>query len=126
VEAESELRDLIIKESFDCVLVHDPKDAHQEHRIIYEIACSAIRRVDLSFIRYRSVSTTHEFFGNYRVGIDSFFDRKIEALQLHKSQQSKKYMSKSSIENFHTHYNLSENSQRFYETYYIQSLIDLD
>ena len=126
VQTEAEIRDLILSNSFDCILVHDPRDTHQEHRIIYEITLSAIRRLNLSFIRYRSVSTTQEFIGNYRVGIDKFFNQKIETLQFHASQQSKSYMSKNSIENFHTFYDLSVNSERFFETFAIQELVDLD
>ena len=126
VQTEAEIRDLILSNSFDCVLVHDPRDAHQEHRIIYEITLSAIRRLNLSFIRYRSVSTTQEFISNYRVGIDKFFNQKIETLQFHASQQSKSYMSENSIENFHTFYDLGDNSERFFETFAIQALVDLD
>jgi LmbE family N-acetylglucosaminyl deacetylase len=126
VQTEAEIRDLISSNSFDCVLVHDPRDSHQEHRIIYEITFSAIRRLNLSFIRYRSVSTTQEFIGNYRVGIDKFFKQKIETLQFHSSQQSKSYMSVNSIENFHTFYDLSDNSEKFFETFAIQALVDLD
>lgn len=126
VQTEAEIRDLILSNSFDCILVHDPRDTHQEHRIIYEITLSAIRRLNMSFIRYRSVSTTQEFISNYRVGIDKFFNQKIETLQFHASQQSKSYMSKNSIENFHTFYDLSVNSERFFETFAIQELVDLD
>lgn len=126
VQTEAEIRELVLSNGFDCVLVHDPRDTHQEHRIVYEITLSAIRRLNLSFIRYRSVSTTQEFISNYRVGIDKFFNQKIETLHFHSSQQSKSYMSKNSIENFHTFYDLSANSERFFETFAIHALVDLD
>ncbi len=126
IQTEAEIRDLVLSNGFDCVLVHDPRDTHQEHRITYEITLSAIRRLNISFIRYRSVSTTQEFIGNYRVGIDKFFNKKIEALQSHVSQQSKSYMSAKSIENFHTFYDLGDNSDRFFETFAIQALVDMD
>lgn len=126
VQTEAEIRDLVLSSSFDCVLVHDPRDAHQEHRITYEITLSAIRRLNLSFIKYRSVSTTQEFASNYKIGIDKFFNQKIKTLQFHASQQSKSYMSKNSIENFHTFYDLSANSEKFFETFAIQALVDLD
>ena len=124
METEAEIRDLVLKQNFDCVLVHDPRDTHQEHRIIYDITLSAIRRVNLSFILYRSVSTTNDFMCNYRVGIDKFFDRKLKTLQLHKSQQNKSYMTRGLIERFHTYYHLDLDSESFYETFNISSLID--
>lgn len=126
VQTEAEIRELVLSKSFDCVLVHDPRDAHQEHRVIYEITLSAIRRLNLSFIRYRSVSTTQDFISNYRVGIDKFFNQKVKSLKFHVSQQDKSYMSKNAIENFHTFYDLGDNSERFFETFAIQSLVDLD
>jgi LmbE family N-acetylglucosaminyl deacetylase len=124
VITETEIRNLILGHNFDCVLVHDPRDTHQEHRIIYDITLSAIRRVSLSFILYRSVSTTNDFMYNYSVGIDKFFDRKLKTLQLHKSQQNKLYMARGLIERFHTYYHLDLNSESFYETFNISSLID--
>lgn len=123
-EIEAEIRDLIRKFNIDCVLVHSPLDTHQDHRIVYDIALSAIRRTGLSLILYKSVSTTREFVPNLQVGVDIYMDLKIKTLFLHKSQQNKIYMQKSMIESFHTHYNIFEGSQKFYEVYTINSMLD--
>jgi len=85
---------------------------------------SAIRRMDLSLILYRSVSTTREFVPNLQVGIDAFMDRKMETLLLHTSQQTKVYMQKQVIYNFHTYYNIFDSSEKFYEMYMINSILD--
>ena len=124
METEAEIRDLVLKQNFDCVLVHDPRDSHQEHRVTYDITLSAIRRLNLGFILYRSVSTTNDFICNYRVGVDSFFEQKLNTLKLHKSQQDKSYMTQDLIESFHTYYHLDLNSETFYETFNISSLVD--
>lgn len=123
VKTETEIRDLVIKQNFDCVLVHDPNDSHQEHRITYDITLSAIRRMNLGFILYRSVSTTNGFKCNYRVGVDDFFEQKLTTLKLHKSQQDKSYMTQDLIESFHTYYHLELDSDTFYETFNISSLV---
>ena len=124
VKTETEIRDLVLKQKFDCVLVHDPRDSHQEHRVTYDITLSAIRRMNLGFVLYRSVSTTNDFKGNYRVGVDGFFEQKLKTLKLHKSQQDKSYMTQDLIESFHTYYHLDLDSDNFYETFNISSLVD--
>jgi LmbE family N-acetylglucosaminyl deacetylase len=124
VKTETEIRDLVLKQNFDCVLVHDPRDSHQEHRVTYDITLSAIRRMNLGFILYRSVSTTNDFKCNYRVGVDGFFEQKLKTLKLHKSQQDKSYMTRDLIESFHTYYHLDLDSDTFYETFNISSLVD--
>ena len=124
VKTETEIRNLITEKNYDCVLVHDPHDTHQEHRLTYEITLSAIRRVNLCFMLYRSVSSTNGFVYNYRVGIDNYFDQKIRTLNMHKSQQDKSYMSATLIKSFHTYYSLDLDSDNFYETYNISTLID--
>ena len=124
VKTETEIRDLVLKQNFDCVLVHDPRDSHQEHRVTYDITLSAIRRMNLGFVLYRSVSTTNDFKCNYRVGVDGFFEQKLKTLKLHKSQQDKSYMTQDLIESFHTYYHLDLDSDTFYETFNISSLVD--
>ena len=123
-EIEAEIRNLVLKFDIDCVVVHSPFDTHQDHRLIHDIAVSAIRRIGLSLILYRSVSTTREFIPNLQVGVDAFMDRKMETLILHKSQQTKIYMQKNMIDSFHTYYNIFDNPERFYEMYTINSLVD--
>ena len=123
-EIEAEIRNLVLKFDIDCVLVHSPFDTHQDHRIVHDITLSAIRRIGLSLILYRSVSTTREFVTNLQVGIDAFIDLKMKTLSLHKSQQTKVYMQKHMVESFHTYYNIFDGSERFYEMYMINSIVN--
>jgi LmbE family N-acetylglucosaminyl deacetylase len=125
VKTELEIRKLITEKDYDCLLVHDPRDSHQEHRIMFDVALSAIRRVDISFIKYRSVSTNHDFTANYRVGIDKFFNNKIASLGFHESQIAKKYMSLELIKKFHTFYDLCDSADNYYELFSIQSITDV-
>lgn len=123
-EIEAEIRNLVLKFDIGCVVVHSPFDTHQDHRLIHDITLSAIRRIGLSLILYRSVSTTREFLPNLQVGVDEFMDRKMETLMLHKSQRTKTYMQKHMIESFHMYYNNFDKPERFYEMYAINSIVD--
>lgn len=123
-KTESEIRQLLLKNDFDCVMVHDPNDSHQEHRLIYEITSSAVRRLNLSFFRYRSVSSNYNYRSNLYVGVDIFLKKKIETLKLHFSQKDKPYMQQKSIEDFHTFYNVGFNKEKFYESFFIETLFD--
>ena len=123
-KTESEIRQLLLKNNFDCVVVHDPNDSHQEHRLIYEITSSAARRLSLSFIRYRSVSSNYNYRSNLYLGVDRFMKKKNETLELHVSQKDKPYMQKKSIEDFHTFYNVGDNKEKFYESFFIETLFN--
>jgi LmbE family N-acetylglucosaminyl deacetylase len=123
-EIESEIRNLVLKFDIDCVLVHSSYDTHQDHRNVHDITLSSIRRTGVSLIEYRSVSTTREFIPNLQIGIDDFMDLKVKTLGIHKSQQTKVYMQRHMIENFHISYNLFDNANRFYEAYSIISIVD--
>lgn len=123
-EIEAEIRNLVLQFDIDCVLVHSLHDTHQDHRIVHDITLSSIRRIGLSLIEYRSVSTTREFVSNLQVGIDKFIDLKLKALALHKSQRNKVYMQKHMVENFHTHYNIFDGAEKYYELYKINTIVD--
>lgn len=123
LEIESEIRGVLNSERFDCVLVHDPNDTHQEHRLIYEITLSACRRFDLSRIRYRSVSSTNFFQSNLNVDVSYYIDFKFQSLAFHRSQSDKPYMSKKAIELFHTLYKAGPISEELYESFYVEMLL---
>jgi LmbE family N-acetylglucosaminyl deacetylase len=123
-EIEKEIRIILNSEKVDCVLVHDPNDSHQEHRMLYDIVISAIRRLDLSVIRYKSVSSTNLFHSNLIVNVSDFMEFKFNALAFHESQKSKTYMSKNSIESFHRLYWPGKTTVEFYESFYIESILN--
>jgi len=123
LEIENEIRKILVSDKFNCILVHDPNDTHQDHRLTYEIVLSAIRRLDISIIRYRSVSSTNLFLNNLVIDIGEFMDQKIKSLAFHASQKDKPYMSKKSIEEFHTLYRPGSKVEKFFETFYIESIL---
>ena len=122
INLEKQIRDLISENGFDCILVHDPHDSHQEHRITYDITKSALRRLGVSLIRYKSVSSTNFFTSNMLVDISEYFEVKQTTLKLHESQAHKPYMSSKSVELFHSIYQPGSDTSVFYESFFIESL----
>lgn len=68
----------------DIVYVHSPDDSHQDHRAATAATLSAAR-FGCSILHYRSPSTLH-FHPTVFVEISEFLDRKLEALDHHRSQ----------------------------------------
>lgn len=120
---EKEIRLVLKSEKTDCILIHDPNDSHQEHRMIYDISISAARRLNLSIIRYRSVSSTGFFHSNLNIDISNFMDIKFKTLSFHESQKDKTYMSKEAIKSFHNLYLPGSSEENFYESFYIESIL---
>lgn len=119
---EKEVRDLILTKQFDCVLVHDPNDTHQEHRLMYEITTSALRRTVCAVLRYRSVSSTSNFLANLFLDISDYLPEKIDALNKHKSQKNKSYMQPSTLEAFHTYYHPGDAPTLYFEQFFIEKM----
>lgn len=119
---EREIRQLLIDERFDCVLVHDPRDTHQEHRLLYDVTISAIRRINLAVLRYRSVSSTSDFQANLFVDVSSYYLTKTIALTKHASQAKKSYMQASTIDAFHTYYHPGESPTKYFEQYFVEKM----
>lgn len=120
---ETHLRDILLELKVDCLLVHDPRDTHQEHRFIYDVAKSALRRLDCTVIRYKSVSSDIRFTANLYVDITSSFSEKINAISMHRSQAHKTYMQPHAIAAFHTLYDPGHLTPRMQEQYYLERLM---
>jgi LmbE family N-acetylglucosaminyl deacetylase len=66
-------------------------DRHQDHRAVYEasiVACRSVRQI----LGYETPSSYPNFLPTYFEAIEPFVDRKVEALRLHCSQESRVYM----------------------------------
>ena len=96
-----EIRNIVIKNNIDTVLVHSKEnDTMQEHRLLHDITMTALRRLPINIILYRSPSVQSNFKSNMIVDIKEEYIIKIEALKEHKSQLEKNYFSDDAIEMF--------------------------
>jgi LmbE family N-acetylglucosaminyl deacetylase len=119
---ESQIRSLVLTENIDLVLVHDPNDTHQEHRLMYEVTVSALRRTNVSLIRYRSVSSTSLFVPNLFLDISKFIPEKLSMLSKHVSQSQKSYMTERAVCAFHSLYFRGSLDDRYYEQFHVEGL----
>lgn len=100
----NKIRKLILSTSINEILVHDPNDTNQEHRLVYEIVKTATRRLSINLIRYQSVSSSNEFKANLYVDIKNYIITKKKSLKLHKSQQFHEYFKDKYIDSFHNNF----------------------
>lgn len=95
-EIADDIRSIIISNNIDLVLVHHQNDTMQEHRLLNEITMTAIRRMPISVMFYKSPSTSN-FIPNVIVDINEEFETKIKAIQCHVTQSNKDYMKEDSL-----------------------------
>lgn len=96
-----QLTDVLERARPQVILTQGPKDTHQEHRIIWDVCLAAARRVPASILQYAVVSNTPDFTPNVFVDISSTYAAKKRALNEHKSQRGKLYMTDAHLDIFH-------------------------
>ena len=76
VEIADSIRQIILDNNIDLVLVHSKDDTHQEHRLMHDIVMTATRRLPLNILGYRSPSTEN-FNGKFIIDIKDEYDLKL-------------------------------------------------
>jgi len=100
-ELSDQIRNIVLENNIDLVLIHSAKDeTHQEHRLLHDITMSALRRLPISIIEYRSPSIYNGFKSNYIVDIDNEYDIKMDAVRKHITQLKMPYMFTDSLKIF--------------------------
>ena len=116
------IRKLIISNDIDTVLIHYYKDTMQEHRLLHEITLTALRRLPVSILQYRSISS-YDFISNMVVDITQEYNIKKEAIKKHVSQKDKPYMSDQSIEIFNKNWNAQSVGINYCEEFNILRMV---
>lgn len=75
----------------DVVLTHSHHDQHQDHDAVYAATLRAARRCS-SILCYESPSATRDFSPDFFVDVTSHIDVKVHAIELHRDQRLKPYM----------------------------------
>lgn len=82
----------------DRVYIHGSRDTHQDHINASQASITASRHVD-EVLAFETPSTRSSFTPQYYSTVSKeFLDRKIEAIQSHKSQKEKKYLEAEAME----------------------------
>jgi LmbE family N-acetylglucosaminyl deacetylase len=100
----NKIRKLILRTNINEILVHDPNDTNQEHRLVYDIVKTASRRLSINLIRYRSISSTNDFKANLYVDVKKYISIKKKSLQFHKTQKFHDYFSDTFLNSFHNNF----------------------
>jgi len=82
----------------DTVLTHTTNDMHQDHRQVGWLSLSAFRNVP-KILAFETPRVTPAFSPNYFVDISGYVKDKWNALELHLSQRSKRYLAYESMIN---------------------------
>lgn len=122
-EIADELRNIIINNKVDLILIHHKDDSMQEHRLLHDITITAARRLPLSIFAYRSPSTI-SFDPNLIVDIKDVYDIKIKAIREHKTQFDKQYFSSDSLLIFNQSWNAKKIGIDFCEEFDILRMVD--
>ena len=118
-----EIRELVLLNNIDLVLIHHKDDTMQEHRLLHDITITALRRLPVSIFAYRSISSNN-FSSNFIVNIESEHLSKYDAIKKHKSQSNKSYFSPDSVEIFNKTWNGKQFGIDFCEEFDILRMID--
>ncbi len=76
----------------DVILTHSQHDQHQDHHAVHLATMRAGRRSP-TILCFESPSVTRDFAPNFFIDISGYVDAKIAAVQRHKDQSRKPYMS---------------------------------
>jgi LmbE family N-acetylglucosaminyl deacetylase len=94
------IREIIIEKEIDLMLIHSEEDTHQEHRLCNKISITASRRLPINIFEFFSSSSTSEFNENLITNITNEYENKIKAINQHKTQLDKIFMSKEYLKYF--------------------------
>jgi LmbE family N-acetylglucosaminyl deacetylase len=119
-----ELRNIVLSNNIDTILVHSKEyDTMQEHRLLHDITMTALRRLPVNIILYRSPSISNNFISNFFVDIKDEYETKIVAIKEHKTQMNKPYMSDESIRIFNQNWNAKSFGIDYMEEFNIVRMI---
>ena len=102
----------------DYLITHTEKDFHQDHIAVAKAVKSANRTASASLITFPSQDIKIPFEANLYVDISKYFDKKLEILELYKSQKDKPWLQKDTI----TARNIGTGVAKYVEKFHIEFL----
>jgi LmbE family N-acetylglucosaminyl deacetylase/cytochrome c-type biogenesis protein CcmH/NrfG len=107
----------------EIIVTQSPHDVHQDHRAVFE-ATKIAARGDRSLLCYEDVSTEAHFAANYFVDITDYLGDKVRAVQAHRTQKEKSYMSPENITGRALHRGM-QTGVRYAEAFLLYKGVDL-
>tara|TARA_S200002703_G_scaffold159827_2_gene174951 strand:+ start:2793 stop:3413 length:621 start_codon:yes stop_codon:yes gene_type:complete len=107
-----------ISTDYDCIFTLPSKDSHFEHRIVNSMTPALVRHKKIGIISYRTPSTLDNWISNFYVEIN--LNEKMDHLKEFKSQLSKPYFSKNSLNSFHSNYQCFKKNIEYVELFRVE------
>jgi len=111
------------KKKYSGILIPTGDDSMFEHRFVNKFGSALCRFSPMSLIEYHTVSTVNDWKPNLFVDIESVYPKKIKSLEEFKSQITKSYLQKKSLNAFHSNFQCSKRGMGMVEQFKIIELL---
>ncbi len=91
------LEKIIIQKQITTIFTHTNKEYHQDHIVIYEETLRAARNVGNIFLYETNAHTYSSYAPIYFIDVSKYINSKINLLNYHTSQKTKKYFSDENV-----------------------------
>ncbi len=122
-EMKKVIEEKITQTAAGIIVTQSPFDIHQDHKAVFE-ATRIAARGDKSLLCYEDVSTESHFAANYFVDITGTIADKVRAVQAHRTQKDKLYMSPKQITGRASHRGL-QTGVKYAEAFLLYKGVDL-
>ena len=107
------------KYDYDCIFIPPSLDSMYEHRFVNKFGDALVRKSAISLVEYKTVSTLNSWIPNMFCDVTNFYDKKLEALKMFKSQNKKLYFQKLTLDSFHSNFQCRKRGKKFVEQFKI-------
>ena len=111
------------KKKYSGILIPTGDDSMFEHRFVNKFGSALCRFSPMSLIEYHTVSTVNDWKPNLFIDIESVYPKKIKSLEEFKSQITKSYLQRKSLNAFHSNFQCSKRGMGMVEQFKIIELL---
>jgi len=111
------------KKKYSGILIPTGDDSMFEHRFVNKFGSALCRFSPMSLIEYHTISTVNDWKPNLFIDIESVYPKKIKSLEEFKSQITKSYLQKKSLNAFHSNFQCNKRGMGMVEQFKIIELL---
>ena len=111
------------KKKYSGILIPTGDDSMFEHRFVNKFGSALCRFSPMSLIEYHTVGTVNDWKPNLFIDIESVYPKKIKSLEEFKSQITKSYLQRKSLNAFHSNFQCSKRGMGMVEQFKIIELL---
>ena len=115
--------EFVKKNNYDGLFIPTAEDSMFEHRFVNKFGSALCRFSPMSLIEYHTVGTVNDWKPNLFIDIESVYPKKIKSLEEFKSQITKSYLQRKSLNAFHSNFQCSKRGMGMVEQFKIIELL---